>query len=156
VSKSTVTANEVFSFLTPDEIKTISDSAATGEYKAGQIIYHKGLRADRVYVLVEGQVVLRVPSKQGVDIMVDQLGPGSMFGASAIMGRDYTVTAQCFTNCKILNIDIAAWQRIMNDNLPMAFAIEKHIAELYYQRYIDAMQKLEAIVKAMPLQETSI
>jgi CRP-like cAMP-binding protein len=156
VAQSTVTANDVFSFLTPDEIKVISDSAATGEYKAGQIVYHKGLQADRVYVLVEGQVVLRVPGKHGLDIMVEQLGRGCMFGASAVMGRNYTVTAQCLTNCKILNIDIAAWRRIMNDNLPMAYAIEKHIAELYYHRYIDAMQKLETIIKAMPLQETTI
>jgi CRP-like cAMP-binding protein len=156
VASPPVTAKDVFKFLTPDEIKVISNSAATGEYRAGQIIHHRGLPADRVYVLVEGQVVLRVPGKQGLDILVEQLGPGSMFGASAIMGRQYTVTAQCLTNCKILNIEIAALQRIMSENLPIAYAIEKHIAELYYQRYIDVVQKLEAIVKAVPLQESLV
>ena len=151
-----VAANDIFGFLTPDEIKIVSDSAATGEYRAGQIVHHRGLPADRVYVLVEGQVALRVPGKHDLDIMVEQLGPGSMFGASAVLGRTYTVTAQCLTSCKILNIEIASFQRIMNDNLRMAYAIEKHIAELYYNRYIETMQKLEALMKTVPLQETPI
>ena len=64
---------EVFQFLRPDQVKTISDVAEVVSYQAGDIVYSKGAIADHFYIVLEGQVSLRLPGHRGVSIQIDEL-----------------------------------------------------------------------------------
>ena len=48
--------------------------------------------------------------------MVEQVGPGTMIGASVLLGETYMVTAQCVTDCKIMTIGKTPLEQIVNAN----------------------------------------
>jgi CRP-like cAMP-binding protein len=146
-------AKLVFSYLKPEEIEFLSNYAMTEQYKAGTVIYQKGQPASRAYVLLEGEVALRVPSKSGLDLLVEHAGPGTMFGASVLLGENYMVTAQCLTDCKIMSIGKTPLEQIVEANPRMGLVIEKYLAEFYYHRSIDLMYKLEALIRGVPSEE---
>ena len=60
------------------------------------------------------------------------------------------VTAQCLTDCKIMSIGKTPLERIVEANPQMGLVIEKYLAEMYYQRSIDLMHKLEALIREGP------
>ena len=95
-------------------------------------------------------ILLRFPPKSGLDLMVLQPGPGTMFGASVLLGETYMVTAQCLTDCKIMSIGKTPLERIVEANPQMGLVIEKYLAEMYYQRSIDLMHKLEVLIREVP------
>ena len=78
-----------------------------------------------------------------------------MIGASVLLGERYMVTAQCVTDCKIMSIGKTPLERIVDANPRMGLIIEKYLAELYYQRSIDLMHKLEALIQGVPAEAES-
>jgi len=147
---TTLNAAHIFSYLKPEEIHSLSNYAQTENYKAGAVVYRKGQPAGRAFVLVEGEVILRAPSPAGHGLVVEQAGPGTMIGASVLLGETYMVTAQCVTDCKIMSIGKTALQNIMDANPQMGLVIEKYLAELYYQRSVDLMHMLEGLIRGVP------
>jgi len=153
MATTTLKAAHIFSFLKPNEIESLSNYAQTEQYKAGAIVYRKGQPASRAFVLVDGEVLLRAPSPAGHGLVVEQAGPGTMIGASVLLGETYMVTAQCVTDCKIMHVGKTALEQVMRTNPQMGLVIEKYLAEHYYQRSVDLMHMLEALIRGVPLRE---
>jgi len=146
-------AQDVFRFLRPDQVNAISKASVTASYKAGEVVYTKEAKAKYIFVVLEGQVALRFPSGEGVSLLIDQLGPGAMFGSSSSFDLDtYMLTAQCLSDCRILRIETAALRRLMDEDPRMGYVIQMRISEIFFKRYVDAMQKLQAIVAKLPLE----
>ncbi|HLI63413.1 MAG TPA: cyclic nucleotide-binding domain-containing protein [Terriglobales bacterium] len=146
-------AAQVFSYLKPEEIDHLSKYANTEHYKAGEIVYAKGQPASRAYVLLQGEVILRAPTAAGHGIVLGHVGPGTMIGASVLLGETYMVTAQCVTDCKIMTLAKSALEQIMSSNPQMGLVIEKYLATLYYQRSLDLMQMLEGLIRGVLIDE---
>ena len=153
MTSATLNAAKVFSYLRPEEIDFLSSYATTEQYKSGAIIYRKGQPAARAYVLLEGEVVLRAPTPAGLGIVVEHAGPGTMIGASVLLGETYMVTAQCVTDCKIMSLGKTPLEQIMQANPQMGLIIEKYLAEHYYQRSVDLMHMLEGLLQGVPPEE---
>jgi CRP-like cAMP-binding protein len=153
MSAAQLVGHDVFSFLRPEQIATISNASNVATYKAGETVYVQGTKAQFLHVVLEGEVALRLPGKGSVSVLIDQLGPGAMFGTSLGFAQDrYKLTAQCLSDCRILKIETAVLRRLMDEDLRMGYAIQKRISELYFNRYVETMQKLQAIVMTIPLQ----
>ncbi|MFI5118182.1 MAG: Crp/Fnr family transcriptional regulator [Terriglobales bacterium] len=153
MTTATLKAAKVFSYLKPEEIDFLSNYATTEQYKAGEIVYRKGQPAARAYVLLEGEVILSVPTPVGHGIAVEHADPGTMIGASVLLGETYMVTAQCVCDCKIMTLGKAALEQIMEANPRMGLIIERYLAELYYQRSVDLMHMLVGLIQGVPPEE---
>jgi CRP-like cAMP-binding protein len=148
-----LTAHDVFEFLSPKEVDAISDAAEKVSCAAGDTLYEKGDKADHFFAVLKGEVTLRLPGKGGVSIVIDQLRKGAMFGSCISFFRDsYTLTAQCTQPSEILKIKSGALKSLMDDDLVVGYALQSRISEVYFNRYIEAMQKLQAIVMNIPIQ----
>jgi CRP-like cAMP-binding protein len=147
--------HEVFQFLRPDEIRAISDAAEAVDYRAGDIVYEKGVKADYFFVVLEGQVSLRLPGKAGVSIQIDELTAGAMFGSCVCFNLvDYSLTAQCTKDSRLLKIESATLKELMDTDLVMGYAIQTQISRVYFNRYIETMRKLQSIVMNLPLESS--
>jgi CRP-like cAMP-binding protein len=145
--------HEVFQFLRPDEMRTISDSAEVIEYHAGDTVYEKGEKADFFFVVLDGQVSLRMPGKAGVSIQIDELTKGAMFGSCVCFHLvNYSLTAQCTADSRLLRIDSATLKELMDQDLLMGYTIQTQISRVYFNRYIETMKKLQSIVMNLPLE----
>ncbi len=144
--------HELFSFLRPDQVKTISDAAETVSLQAGETVYKRGEKATYLYVVLKGQVSLRLPGPEGVSILIDQINGGAMFGSCICLNLDsYSVNAHCTSDCQLLKIDAATLKKLMEDDLRAGYTIQTHMSKTYFRRYIDTMSKLQAIIMNIPL-----
>lgn len=149
----TLTAQEVFSFLLPEQVNAISDAAERLDFKAGEIIYEKGEKADYFYIVLDGEVTLRLPSPGGLSLIIDQMGKGALFGGPlGQKRRSYALSAQCAQAAKLLRIDISVMKRLMEKDMRMGYHLQRHVANAYFNRYIDTMKKLQAIVMNIPVE----
>ncbi len=145
-------AEDVFAYLRPEQINAVNNASEVIECRAGTLVYSQGAKANYMYVVLSGQVALRFPWKTGVSIFIEDLGRGAMFGTSAMFDHSYMLTAQCVIACRLLKIDTTVLRRVMEEDPRIGFAVQKHISELYFKRYIDAMQKLGATMMSIPLE----
>ena len=144
---------DVFGFLRPEQINKISEASVIAKFAAGETIYTKGAKASHLYVVIEGEVALRLPGKGPVSVLIDQLGPGAMFGSSVSFdSAAYMLMAQSLTDGKVLRIETAVLRRLMDEDTRMGYAMQSRISEIYFRRYVDTMQKLQAIVMNLPLE----
>ena len=132
---------------------TISDAANVAEFRAGDTVYRMGEPARYFYVVLEGQVSLRLPGRTGVNVQIDELTQGAMFGSCVCFDLvNYSLTALCSTDCRLLRIDAATLKQLMDKDLVMGYAIQTQISRIYFNRYLDTMKKLQAIVMNLPLE----
>lgn len=145
-------AHEVFSFLSPNQVDAISDAAEAITRGAGDTLYYMGAPATHLYVLVHGQVALRLPGRDGVSVLIEQLGDGAMFGSCVCIDLPaYSLTAQCLTDVELLRVEAKLLRRLMDRDLPMGFALQTHISKTYFKRYVETMKILQSIVMSIPL-----
>ena len=146
-------AHEVFRFLLPTQVEAISDAAQVISRGAGDTIYYMGTPATHLYVLLRGEVALRLPGRGGVSLLIEQLGSGAMFGSCLCLDLDaYYLTAQCLTDVELLRVEATLLRRLMEGDLVMGFALQQHISKIYFKRYVDTMKKLQSIVFSLPLE----
>ncbi len=149
----TIKAQDVFSFLRPDQVNAISDASERVTCNAGDLVYEKGDKAESLYVVLDGEVTLRVPGQGGVSLVIDQLGKGALFGGPlGQKRRAYALSAQCSQKAKLLKIDMGAMKKLMEQDERMGLYLQRHIATAYFNRYIDTMKKLQAIVRNIPVE----
>jgi len=145
--------NEVFQFLRPDQVKKISEVAEEVSYTGGETIYEKGARADFFYIVLEGQVSLRLPGYRGVSIQIDELTKGAIFGSCVCFQlANYSLNAQCTRDSRLLKISSTTLKELMDQDLVMGYTIQTQISRIYFQRYIETMNKLQSIVMNLPLE----
>ena len=145
--------NEVFQFLRPDQVKKISEVAEEVSYRRGETIYEMGARAEFFYIVLEGQVSLRLPGYRGVSIQIDELTTGAIFGSCVCFQlANYSLNALCAADSRLLKISSTTLKQLMDEDLLMGYSIQTQISRIYFQRYVETMKKLQSIVMNLPLE----
>lgn len=151
--KERLESQDVFGFLTPKQVDSISDAAQTVRYKAGDTVYTQGEPAKTIYVVLEGEVMLRLPGKGGFSVPLDVVTPGAMFGSCMCLDiESYSTTAQCTKDSRLLKIQAAALSDLMDEDLRMGYAMQRRLSGIYFQRYLDTMSKLQTVVMSLPVE----
>ncbi|KPJ92856.1 MAG: hypothetical protein AMS18_06475 [Gemmatimonas sp. SG8_17] len=146
-------SQDVFGFLRPEQVHAISEASEKVGYKAGDIVYQKGAKADHFFTILDGEVTLRLPGRGGVNIVIDQLRKGAMFGSCVCFRREtYSLNAQCTEDSELLKVSSSVLKGLMDKDLMMGYALATRITEIYFSRYIETMEKLQAIVMNIPIE----
>jgi CRP-like cAMP-binding protein len=150
--KERLASQDVFGFLTPKQLDVLSDAADVMDYREGDTVYYHGKSADYMYVVLKGEISLRLPGKGGISVPIDEATPGVMFGACDCFDcNTYSTTAQCTEDSRLMKIEGAALRRLMDEDLLMGYVMQRRISEIYFKRYLDTMKKLQAIVMNLPI-----
>ncbi len=146
-------SREIFQLLRSEQVDAISDAAEEVSFHAGDTVYRRGEKAEFFFVVLEGHVALRLQRKQGVSVLIDELAKGSVFGSCVCLQLDsYSLTAQCIEDSKLLKIEAATLKKLMDEDLVMGYALQTMISQIYFKRYIETMNKLQAIVQTLPIE----
>jgi CRP/FNR family transcriptional regulator, cyclic AMP receptor protein len=95
------------------------------EYKAGQTIIETGTTGQSMFVVVEGEVEVRVGDKR-----IDVVGPGSIFGEMALIDdtpRSATVIAE--TDCRLVEVDRKRFEFMVSETPFFALAVMRVMAD---------------------------
>lgn len=143
----------IFSLLRPEQINRLSENSEVVKFEAGEMIYAKGGEACHSYIVLEGQVALRLPGRHGLNVLIDELGKGDMFGGCLAPGMDaYALDAQCVAESELLMLSISAVRAIMDEDPRIGYAIQATISKIYFKRYVETMRKLQNIVMNIPVE----
>jgi CRP-like cAMP-binding protein len=153
MTEERLSSHEVFQFLQPEQVHSISDTAEEISLKSGDVVYQQGEKAEYLYTLLSGQVALRLMHEEGVSLLIEDLTEGALFGSCVCFDLDeYTLSARCTVDSKLLRIHAPTLKKLLEKDLTMGYALQTRISRTYFKRYIEAMRKLQAIIHAMPLQ----
>ncbi len=146
-------SHEVFQFLRPEQVNAISSAAEEVSLKAGDTVFRRGEPAENLFVVLEGQVNMRLPRPDGMSVLIDEVTEGAIFGSCVCLQIDsYTLSATCSEDSRILKIKAATLKKLMDDDPIMGYAIQALVSRVYFKRYIETMRKLQSIVQSIPLE----
>jgi CRP-like cAMP-binding protein len=77
----------VFEGLSKDEIRDLAKRARVKHVARGEEIYYKGDDARELFAVADGKVRVSTPSSDGRELVVEELGEGSVFGETGVFGR---------------------------------------------------------------------
>ena len=146
-----LTSQEVFGFLRPKQVDAISENSERINLSAGDTVYEQGTKADHFFTVLEGEVALHLPGKGGVNVLIEQLTKGAMFGSCVCLQRgSYALTARCTRDSILLKVRSETLKNLMEKDLKMGYPLQARLSQIYFTRYIETMQKLQAIVMNIP------
>ena len=147
-----LTTRDMFKFLSAKQLDIVSDQSNMVRYEAGETVYEMGDPADHLFTVITGQVSLRLPGKDGISVLIDQLSRGGTFGSCVSFDRGtYALTAQCTEDSQLLMVRTSVLKSLMDDDLVMGYAIQGRISRVYFNRYLETMKKLQSIVMNIPI-----
>ena len=149
MKKYEIVEKEIFSLLTSKQIAEISEAAVIKDFEADQIIYDRKEEAKNLFILLEGEVSLRVPSRD--DISIESLSleiekiaqHGALFGTNLLFDvKRYMTRARVIKPSKVMILDAKKFLEIIQQN-KSEFIVMSYLAKVYFQRYINAMKEFE-------------
>ncbi|WP_376690487.1 Crp/Fnr family transcriptional regulator [Wenzhouxiangella sp. EGI_FJ10409] len=73
---------EFFGVLETEHREWLAEHATERSYDEGQLLARQGSKADRFFLVLEGELVVEVPALTGPSLEVTRLGAGKIFGWS--------------------------------------------------------------------------
>ena len=149
MKKLNIEEKEIFSLLTSKQVAEISEVAVIKDFEEGQIVYDQKETAKNLFILLEGEVSLRIPSRKDMSIEnfsleIEKIAShGELFGTNILFGlKRYMTRARVKKPSKIMMLDAERFLTIIRENRS-EFAIMTYLAKVYFQRYINTMRELE-------------
>lgn len=82
----------LFTGLPTARLKLIAYTAEVVRFEAGEVMVRQGDVADAVYIITEGEAEVWLADTNGHEIRVATMGPNSLFGEIAVIGRSRRTT----------------------------------------------------------------
>lgn len=124
-----------FAGLSPSEIELLSSRFQIEERRGGHDFFQQGEHADRLYLVVSGKVGIRYKPYDGDLLPVADIGPGGVFGWSAVLGRRaYTSSAVGLEDSVTLSIRGQVLRRLCETHPEIGVVLLERLAEVIAER----------------------
>jgi CRP-like cAMP-binding protein len=147
---------ELFQSLSFEEIDAISDFSGRKSMEAGGIIFRAGGKGTHFFVVVDGQVDLKLPSADLESvIVVGRMHRGDIFGLSPLLGIDrFTTTAECAEPSTVLAVEVAPFQRLLKENPRVGLSMMNVVARAYFSRYVETLRRIQNMLDDLAVAHT--
>ncbi|MEN3330660.1 MAG: hypothetical protein V7641_25 [Blastocatellia bacterium] len=137
----------LFEPLNAEERERVVGALVKHLYAPGELILRRGDAGESMFVISRGRVDVRLLQANGDTQQVAVLEPGNYFGEMALFtGEPRTADVYALDEVEVLEIRKAAIEPLMHDNLQLAEAISRRVAE--------RQAGLIAHARAVPEEET--
>jgi CRP-like cAMP-binding protein len=144
----TLTGHDVFRSFSPKQVEAIASFSSPKMLDARETVYTPDKKATHVFVLLEGQVELRLPgtpADQGV--VVSRVQKGELFGVAPLLGCEwYTTRASCTTASRILYVEARPLIELLKGNPLIGQDIMTSVARDYFDRYQRLAERVQKVV----------
>jgi CRP-like cAMP-binding protein len=150
---SILKGHALFSNFSIEEVSQISGFSEKKRYRKHEVVFSYGEKADYVFILLEGSVLLHLPAKpEEFRIVISKVTAGDLFGLSSLLGSEhYILEAQCADLADILVVDAKKFRNLLEKDPTAGFIIMNEVASTYFNRYIEILKRFQGIVSQIPL-----
>ena len=136
-----------FDGLDEEELQRLSSFFKHQSFKTRQVIFEQDARAEFLYLLCEGSVVIRFKPEDGPVMKVAQIHSGGVFGWSAAMGNvSYTSSAKCIEDCRTLKIRGRDLQNLCNIYPDLGKIISDRLAAVISDRWQNRQSQVISLI----------
>ena len=145
---SILKGHEFFHNLGLDEVEAVSGFSEKLRYSRNDQIFTHAQKADKVYLLLKGAVLLRFPpGKAETQMIIARIKKGEFFGISPLLGTEaYGVDAFCTEDAEVLGIEAGQLHGVLKEDCMAGFVIMSEVAKAYFDRYTELLRSLQGIV----------
>jgi len=95
----------LFCEMSREETERIASGARELSLARGEVLFQRGDPCNGFYVVIHGKIKLALTSPQGIEKVLELIGPGQSFGEAVMfMDKPYPVFAQALTDTLVLHI----------------------------------------------------
>jgi len=106
--------NPLFRGLNPADIRSVMEAGRIRKAAAGSFFFQQEDPAEHAYLLARGQVKLGQLTPEGQQVILNVIGPWTVFGLVAITpNARYPASAQAATDCQAFSWDRATLTRLI-------------------------------------------
>lgn len=137
--------SELFRGLSDEVLKRIASICSEETYRRGATIFSEGKDAERLFILEEGLVVLRIqPAAQEKSIMVTAIKePGRIFGWSSLVEpAQYTASAVCMEDSKVLALKGKDLLALLEESPAVGLTVMRRLAGIVSSRLRSTREQL--------------
>lgn len=121
---------ELFQALNQDETDRLYKISSLKEYKKGNIVFYEGDQPKKLKLLVDGIVKVYKVDAKGNEVILHFFQPQTLIAETAHMQKiNYPATAICETDCKLLEIDYALFEKDFLRNPDISFKIIQSLSK---------------------------
>jgi small-conductance mechanosensitive channel/CRP-like cAMP-binding protein len=143
---------DLFAPLDDEELEKLAEALHPSPFTRGEIITRQGAEAHWLYLVIEGEVSVRV-AKDGAEHEVARMANGSFFGEmSLITGEPRSATVVALTDVDCYRLDREAFQELVQRRPEVAKPIAELLAERRARRAL-VEENLSADARARKLKE---
>lgn len=115
----------IFANLAPEKLEEMRAALRVTRMESGEIVVREGDAADRLFVLVSGEVQVVKNYLEPGSQTVDVLGPGAFFGEMALIGEGEARSATVVTSddSHFVTLDREAFKKILLENPDMCYTL---------------------------------
>jgi CRP/FNR family transcriptional regulator, cyclic AMP receptor protein len=132
---ATLQGSKLCAGLGKRELEQMAKIAVLEEYEAGYQVIEESEVASTLYLVKSGMVAVKMSSRGGQEVLIDELGPGGLFGWSAILD-DQTFTADVTTVEKsaLIAFDGEKLRELLQKQPGIGFRVASNIATVISSR----------------------
>lgn len=132
-----------FSDLDDKSKKTLAESADVLQIKQGEVLFQPGASSDKFYLLLTGQVSVRVPALMGPALEIQTLNPDQVLGWSwLIPPYRWSFQAMAVEDSELLEFDGKRILANCEEDSDFGYHLLKIFAGLMSERLDKARQKM--------------
>lgn len=127
-----LTALKALPFLAPleqEELDTLADDLHYIPFAPGEIVTRQGAVAHYLYIVVDGEVEVRVYSGDKYDVVATVKGPGFVGEMGLMTGQPRMATVVARTDVECYRLDKAAFQHVLDKRPEVATEISELLAK---------------------------
>jgi CRP/FNR family transcriptional regulator len=137
----------IFDELNDRELEEVAKLGTVEKRGAGLRIISEGTNAGALYLLKEGRVAVRMSSRDGNEVLIDELGPGNVFGWSAVLDDQmFKAAIWVVEDATIIVLDGEKLRQLFEANNHIGYRVVRMIAGVT----ADRLEKLRARLVDQP------
>ena len=150
VEPSELTCCHIFADLNERELAEVAKLATVDKRSAGLRVIKEGTNAATLSLLKEGKVEVRMTSRSGQEVVIDELGPGDVFGWSALLDHQmFKAAIWTVEDCTIIVMDGAKLKSLFDANNHVGYRAIRVVADVIASR----LERLRARLVDQPFSE---
>lgn len=141
---SRLKASSLFRGVTGEHIEKYAAIAEEERHSTGEILIDEQSVGDRVFIIEEGSVHVTRLTSYGEETLLDELGPGDVFGElSAIDGKIRSARVRAATDTLVLSLQGEAFDEILKTDHAVSFNLLQELGSRLRKANDNVVGKLE-------------
>ncbi len=137
-----------FQDFSPQEIDLLETLFTPIFVESGEIIFEQGDPAEYLYLVVEGEVIVRFKPDDGPPLVVAHVRPEGVVGWSAALGSTtYTSAAVSTTACKMLRVPGVDLRGLCEDHPQLGTRLLERMASKITERLHTSQESIIALLE---------